>query len=180
MNTCRRRKPSVSNIDRLLAWGSSTTGRKLLKFAATSAVSTVISGTLLVVIYGARLITSEVLATLVANLLAMLPAYHLVRRWACGKRGRSHWRREVAPYVGMSLLGTSFSLIGANIAHHLVHTHTGRTSSTPPSWRGPISVASRSFGCSRSSSSTASSTWARRRSYRVGPGTPGWVSRGSW
>jgi putative flippase GtrA len=113
----------VSNIDRLLAWGSSTTGRKLLKFAATSAVSTVISGTLLVVIYGARLITSEVLATLVANLLAMVPAYHLVRRWAWGKRGRSHWRREVAPYVGMSLLGTSFSLIGANIAHHLVHTH---------------------------------------------------------
>ncbi|NNN02893.1 MAG: hypothetical protein HKL87_02715 [Acidimicrobiaceae bacterium] len=113
----------MSSVARLLEWGSSRTGRKLLKFAATSAVSTVISGTILVVIYGARWISSEVLATLVANLLAMLPAYHLVRRWAWGKRGRSDWRREVTPYVGMSLLGTSFSLIGANVAHHLVHSH---------------------------------------------------------
>lgn len=113
----------MSKLRKALLWAMTPQGRKLVKFALTSVVSTLISGTFLVVLYGARVISNEVVATLVANVLAMPPAYHLVRRWAWGKRGASSWRREVAPYVAMSLLGTSFSLIGATFVRHVVHTH---------------------------------------------------------
>ena len=53
----------------------------------------------------------------------MFPAYHLNRRWAWGKRGRSRLRGEVLPYLAMSSLGTTFSLVGATYARHVVHSH---------------------------------------------------------
>ena len=87
-------------------------------------MSTVISETAIVVIYGGHLIDDPLLATLVSNMLAITPAYHLNRRWAWGKRGRSHWRKEVLPYLAMSFTGSTFSLLGGWWARHEVRTHT--------------------------------------------------------
>jgi uncharacterized membrane protein len=47
----------------------------------------------------------------------------LNRRWSWGKSGRSHIRREVLPFWAISILGITFSALGAAYARHLVHTH---------------------------------------------------------
>ncbi len=111
------------DLRELREWSHSYEGRKLIRFTTTSLISTVISETLILVTYGFKIIPGEIQATLFSNVVAMFPAYHLNRRWAWGKRGRSKFRTEILPYVGMSSLGTSFSLVGATYAHHLVHSH---------------------------------------------------------
>ncbi len=111
------------NWRELREWARSYQGQKLIRFTTTSLISTAISESLILVTYGFKIIPGEVQATLFANVVAMLPAYHLNRRWAWGKRGRSQWRREVAPYVAMSSLGVTFSLVGATYARHVVHSH---------------------------------------------------------
>lgn len=111
------------NLRELLAWARSYEGKKLIRFTTTSLISTVISETLILVTYGFRIIPGEIQATFFSNVVAMLPAYHLNRRWAWGKRGRSKFTSEVLPYLGMSFTGTTFSLIGATYARHLVHSH---------------------------------------------------------
>jgi putative flippase GtrA len=95
----------------------------LLRFTATSVVSTVTSETLILLSYGLRIIPGEIQATVFGNVAAMLPAYHLNRRWAWGKRGRSRLRGEVLPFMGMSLSGSTVALVGATYARHLVHSH---------------------------------------------------------
>ena len=111
------------NLHELLAWARSYEGKKLIRFTTTSLISTAISETLILVLYGFRIIPGEIQATFFANVAAMLPAYHLNRRWAWGKRGRSKLTTEVLPYLGMSFTGTTFSLFGATYARHLVHSH---------------------------------------------------------
>jgi len=111
------------NLHEFREWSRSYEGKKLIRFTTTSLISTSISESLLVLTYGLRIIPGEIQATLFSNVLAMIPAYHLNRRWAWGKHGRSSVRREVLPYIGMSSLGASFSLVGATYARHEVHSH---------------------------------------------------------
>ncbi len=111
------------NLRELREWSRSYEGKKLIRFTTTSLISTIISETLILLTYGFKIIPGEVQATLFSNVVAMFPAYHLNRRWAWGKRGRSQLRTEIVPYVAMSSLGMIFSLVGATYAHHVVHTH---------------------------------------------------------
>ena len=111
------------NLRELREWSRSYEGKKLIRFTTTSLISTFISESLILITYGFRLIPGEIQATLFSNVIAMFPAYHLNRRWAWGKRGRSTLRGEIVPYFAMSSLGTSFSLIGATYARHVVHSH---------------------------------------------------------
>ena len=62
-------------------------------------------------------------ATLAGNLIATLPAYQLNRTWTWGKRGRSHFRREIVPFWTMSFLSIAFSQLGAFWARHEEHAH---------------------------------------------------------
>lgn len=111
------------NQRELREWSRSYEGKKLIRFTTTSLVSTAISETLILLTYGFKIIPGEVQATLFSNVVAMFPAYHLNRRWAWGMRGRSQLGTEVAPYVALSSLGVTFSLVGATYARHVVHTH---------------------------------------------------------
>ena len=111
------------NLRELREWSRSYEGKKLIRFTTTSFISTAISATSILITYGFKIIPGEIQATLFSNVLAMLPAYHLNRRWAWGKRGRSKLRTEVLPYLAMSFTGTAFSLIGATFARHVVHEH---------------------------------------------------------
>ncbi len=106
------------NLNELIAWTQSHQGKKLIRYTSTSAISTVVSFIALYVLYYHHVIKGEVIATVVANLVASLPSYWLNRRWAWGKSGRSHFRKEIVPFWSMSLLGTSFSIIGAYIVKH--------------------------------------------------------------
>jgi len=104
-------------------WSSTTQGRKLIRFAMVSVISTVVSEVTILVVYGCAGTHSPMWSTAIGNLVAMLPAYYLTRRWAWGKTGASHWRKEVVPYVSINILGMGVSLIGATYCRHIVYTH---------------------------------------------------------
>jgi len=106
-----------------LAWSHTHQGKKLVRYTATSAITTAVSIGAVATLYGFRIIPSVVWATLTGNLIGTLPAYNLNRRWTWGKRGRSSVRREVMPFVVMTVLGIGFSQIGAWWVKHEVATH---------------------------------------------------------
>ena len=51
--------------------------------------------------------------------MATIPSYHLNRKWAWGKGGRSHIAKEIIPFWCMSGLGIAVSVIGAQVARHI-------------------------------------------------------------
>ncbi len=106
-----------------LSWMRSPRARKLIRFTMVSAVSTAVSFTSIAVLYGFRIIPGVLWATLTGNVIASFPAYYLNRTWTWGKRGRSHWRKEVIPFWTMSFLGIGVSQIGALWARHEVKAH---------------------------------------------------------
>jgi len=107
----------------LVAWARSHQGRKLIRFTSVSAASTITSVLAITLVYGLKIIRSEVDATLFGNLVGAIPSYTLNRRWTWGKTGPSHLRREILPFAVISALGISFSMLGGAYAHHLVEAH---------------------------------------------------------
>lgn len=104
-------------------WAGSHQGKKLIRYTLGSVYTTIFSQITIFVVYGLHIISGVVGATLLANLLATIPAYQLNRRWAWRKSGTSHWRKEVLPYWALALAGIAFSAIGALGAKHLIHSH---------------------------------------------------------
>ena len=106
-------------------------GKKMFRYATVSVVSTIISFSLLGLFFGVFRLWSEVPDTVLANMIASVPAYYLNRRWSWGKTGRSHLTREVLPFWAMSIAGISLSILTASYAHHLSNAyhlhHFGRT-----------------------------------------------------
>ena len=86
--------------------------------------STAVSFTSIAILYGFKIIPGVLWSTLVGNLIATLPAYQLNRTWTWGKKGRSHFRKEIVPFWSMSFLGIATSQVGALWARHEVHSHT--------------------------------------------------------
>jgi putative flippase GtrA len=112
-----------SRLRSLHQWSKSHEGKKLIRFTLVSAVSTATSFAAISLLYGLKIIPSIIWATLVGNLIASLPAYNLNRRWTWGKRGRSHWRKEIIPFWVMTALGIGVSQLGALLARHEVAAH---------------------------------------------------------
>lgn len=106
-----------------LAWSRTHEGKKLVRYTAASAITTIVSLAAVSGLYGLRIISSVILATLAGNVAGMIPAYNLNRRWTWRKAGRSSLRREVAPFLVMSVLGIAFSQLGALYARHEVRAH---------------------------------------------------------
>jgi putative flippase GtrA len=107
----------------VVAWSKSHEGKKLIRFTAASGITTAVSLSTILVVYGFHIISGILSATLFGNVVAILPSYYLTRAWAWGKRGRSHWRKEVLPYWLMSFAGIAFSLLGATWVKSIVHSH---------------------------------------------------------
>jgi putative flippase GtrA len=107
----------------LRAWTRTHEGKKLIRYTAASAITTAVSLAAVAGFYGLRIISSVILATLAGNIVGMIPAYNLNRRWTWRKAGRSSLRREVAPFLSMSILGIAFSQLGAVYARHEVRAH---------------------------------------------------------
>jgi putative flippase GtrA len=110
-------------ISDLRAWSKTHQGKKLIRFALSSVITTGVSLSAILIVYGFHIINGVIGATLFGNVVAIIPSYYLNRAWAWGKRGKSHFRKEVVPYWSMSFLGIAFSLVGAAWVKHLVHTH---------------------------------------------------------
>lgn len=88
-----------------------------------SAISTAITFVLISILYGLRIIDSVIWSTLAGNVISSIPAYNLNRRWTWGKRGKSHWGKEIAPFWMMTGLGIGASQLGALYARHEIHAH---------------------------------------------------------
>lgn len=116
-------KPPSNRLDRLWQWSHSHQGRKLIRYTSVSGITTIVSFVTIAFVYGARLTSSEVAATMIGNLVAAAPAYFLHRTWVWGKRGRSHLTREVLPFWTMVVLGIGVSTLGAMGVRHYVNQH---------------------------------------------------------
>ena len=100
-------------------WLHTHEGRKILRYSTVSLVSALVSVIVLLIVYGALHLWSEVPSTVFANVVAAFPSYWLNRMWAWGKHGRSHLLKEVAPFWIMAAAGIAFSIVGASFARHL-------------------------------------------------------------
>jgi putative flippase GtrA len=107
----------------LLAWSHTHQGKRLIRYTTASAITTAVSFSAVTAFYGLRIIPDAIWATLAGNIVGMLPAYQLNRRWTWGKRGRSHFRKEIAPFLSMSVLGIAFSQLGAWWAKNETKSH---------------------------------------------------------
>jgi putative flippase GtrA len=112
-----------ARIRTVIAWTKSHQGKKLTRYLLGSVVTTGVSFAWITVMYGLRIIPGVIWATLSGNLVAVVPSYYWNRAWAWGKRGKSHFRREIVPYWSMAFLGIAFSQLGALWARHEVHSH---------------------------------------------------------
>jgi putative flippase GtrA len=107
----------------LVAWSRTRQGKKLTRYLLGSIVTTGVSFVWITVMYGFKIIPGVIWATLSGNLVAVIPSYYWNRAWAWGKRGRSHFRKEIVPYWSMAFLGIAFSQLGAFWARSEVHSH---------------------------------------------------------
>ena len=90
---------------------------KLLRYSAVSVVGVVITQVLLIVLHGIMGL-GAVGANVLAVTLTTGPVFLLNKRWVWGKGGRSHWRREVLPFWGFTLLGLGMSTLLVWVAQH--------------------------------------------------------------
>jgi putative flippase GtrA len=106
----------------------SPTGKKFLKYSAVSVVSVAINLIMLVFAFGI-LGWRAAPANIFAVAVSAVPSYYLNRAWAWGKRGRSHFMKEVVPFWALAFLGLVISTIAVHIVgdnvkhlHHAVQT----------------------------------------------------------
>jgi putative flippase GtrA len=107
-------------------------GQKMFRYTMVSVISTGVSVATLGLVYGVFRVWTEVPSTLFANVVAAVPSYYLNRSWAWGKSGRSHIRREVLPFWGLSIAGMLLSILTSSAArsigiHYFDHDHLIRT-----------------------------------------------------
>jgi putative flippase GtrA len=80
-----------------------------------SIISVVIGQVLLALAFGV-IGWSAAWSNLFAVGVSAIPSYYLNRAWAWGKRGRSHFMKEVVPFWAMAFLGLALSTYFVDVA----------------------------------------------------------------
>ena len=80
-----------------------------------SVVSVILGQVLLALAFG-LLEWSAAWSNVFAVGVSAVPSYYLNRAWAWGKRGRSHFMKEVLPFWGMAFLGLALSTYFVDVA----------------------------------------------------------------
>lgn len=88
------------------------------KFIAVSLVGTVITQALIIILHGG-LGWGGGITNFVGVCVAIPPTYVMTRSWVWGKKGASSFRREVAPFWILNLLGLALSTVFAAIADRI-------------------------------------------------------------
>jgi putative flippase GtrA len=104
-----------SRLDTVLTWSRSPEGKKWVRYSTVSIISVIVSEVLLFIAFG-LLHWSARASNIWAVCLSAIPSYYLNRAWAWGKRGRSHFLKEVVPFWTMALIGLAFSTWAADYA----------------------------------------------------------------
>jgi putative flippase GtrA len=110
-------------LARLWRFSRTPEGLKIVRYTLVSLISALTSLVLLTIVYGVLRLWSPVVSTLFTNLMAGIPSYILNRRWVWGKSGRSHFWREILPFLVMSITGIGFALYAASLAHNFASAH---------------------------------------------------------
>lgn len=105
----------MSTTEAILARARSPQGVKAIRYTLTSVISVVISQIILAFCFTMLDWTAKS-SNITAVCLSAIPSYVLNRRWAWGKKGRSHLWKEVVPFWGLALLGLAFSTWAADWA----------------------------------------------------------------
>ena len=109
----------------LIDQARSPTGQKFLKYSAVSVISVAVNVVLLIFAFGV-LGWSAGPANIFAVGVSAIPSYYLNRRWAWGKRGRSHFLKEVVPFWGLAFLGLVISTIAVHeVGQRIEHLNHG-------------------------------------------------------
>jgi putative flippase GtrA len=106
-------------IVRLSRFFGTADGKKMLRYTTVSVISTVLSFTVLGIVFGVLRLWTEVPSSIFTSVVLVVPNYYLNRSWVWGKTGRSHWRREVLPFWAISVAATLISIVSAAVAHHV-------------------------------------------------------------
>ena len=99
----------------LRAHARTPTGQKLVKYTMVSVISVIIGQALLLFAFGV-LRWDAVPSNVFAVGVSAIPSYYLNRAWAWGKRGRSHFLKEVVPFWAMAFLGLALSTVFVSVA----------------------------------------------------------------
>jgi len=102
----------------LLEWYRTPSGKKLVRYALSSVISTGVSQGVLFLTFGILRLWSAVDSNVFANAIAVIPSYYLNRNWAWGKRGRSHLGREVLPFWVLAFAGMGLSMVTVGLVQH--------------------------------------------------------------
>lgn len=89
--------------------------QRLLRYVAVSAISTVISLTILGVLIATGTTTAG-WANLIATGVGTLPSFELNRRWVWGKTGRRSVPGEIGPFCALSFAGLALSTLAVSVA----------------------------------------------------------------
>lgn len=102
--------------------------RRLARYSMVSVISLALSEALLVFFNGG-LQWSAVWSSTAATGLATIPAYFLNRQWVWSRHGRSHLRKEVAPFWLLAVIGWAFATYSVKLAESAARHHhlTGST-----------------------------------------------------
>ena len=110
----------------LMDLARSPQGKKMIKYTFVSVICVVVSQVVLAITFGGFHLSART-SNIIATAVATIPSYELNRKWAWGKRGKSHMWKEVAPFWTLSFIGLAFSTWSADYAesvgqaHHLGH-----------------------------------------------------------
>src|ERR1700730_8059815 len=97
----------VATVMRLWRLYHTPTGKKMFRYTMVSVISTVVSFSVLFLVYGVLRVWSEVPSTIFANLVASVPAYYLNRNWSWGKSGGAHLLNAVVASSNMATGGVA-------------------------------------------------------------------------
>jgi len=108
---------------RALWWLRTPQGVKYTRYFLGSVITTVISFVTLTILFGVVHRWGAVTCTVIANVVATIPAYWLNRTWTWGKTGRSDTWREVLPFWVACLAGIAISMVTAAMAADFARVH---------------------------------------------------------
>jgi putative flippase GtrA len=95
---------------------------KFIRYSMVSGVAIVISQVTIFICAGAFHL-SGILANTIGAVMATPASYELNRKWAWGKRGKSHLWKEVAPFWGLTLVGYLASTGTVQLADNFCASH---------------------------------------------------------
>lgn len=98
-------------------------GKKAIRYTIVSGISVAVAvSSAFVLLYFFSMDAQP--ANIISSMIGAIPSYYLNRRWAWGKRGRSHLMKEILPFWGIAIVGLVFSTVVADWTEEIAERAT--------------------------------------------------------